>query len=71
MINLDIAKSLIIALPPITEQADVVRRFEKSVRDATQLADSLNRSIDLLLERREALITAAVSGQLEIPGAAA
>jgi type I restriction enzyme S subunit len=29
------------------------------------------RQIDLLLERRQALITAAVTGQLDIPGVAA
>jgi len=36
-----------------------------------QLAVAMSAQIDLLLERRQALITAAVTGQLEIPGAAA
>jgi hypothetical protein len=31
----------------------------------------MSRQIELLLERRRALITAAVTGQLEIPGSAA
>jgi hypothetical protein len=31
---------------------------------------SLQQQIDLLTERRQTLITAAVTGQLEIPGAA-
>jgi hypothetical protein len=31
----------------------------------------LTRSLDLLLERRQALVTAAVSGQLDIPRVAA
>lgn len=33
--------------------------------------DQLNRQIDLLIEHRQALITAAVTGELEIPGVAA
>lgn len=32
---------------------------------------AIQRQIDLLLERRQALITAAVTGQLQTPGVAA
>jgi type I restriction enzyme S subunit len=35
------------------------------------LIDKINRQIDLLQEHRQALITAAVTGELDIPGVAA
>jgi len=38
---------------------------------STSLLEALDRQIDLLHERRQAIITAAVTGQLEIPGVAA
>jgi hypothetical protein len=42
--------------------------MEEQARGYQAAAD---RQIELLLERRQALITAAVTGQLEIPGVAA
>ena len=35
------------------------------------MVERLTKQIDLLAERRQALITAAVTGELEIPGVAA
>lgn len=60
-----------IPLPPFADQrriADEISRRTRSIRSAT---NAIQRQIDLLLERRQALITAAVTGQLEIPGVAA
>ncbi len=51
--------------------AGVVDEIEHDVRIAEDLAKGLGRQIELLVERRQALITAAVTGQLEIPGVAA
>jgi type I restriction enzyme S subunit len=48
--------------------ADLVRRHEHTT---LQLNTALRRQIALLHERRQALITAAVTGQLDIPGLAA
>jgi type I restriction enzyme S subunit len=39
--------------------------------DLDSIAGRLDRQLDLLLERRQALITAAVTGQFAIPGVAA
>jgi type I restriction enzyme S subunit len=50
------------------EQAQVLRRLQLQ-HDA--LVRARARQIDLLMERRRALVTAAVSGRLNIPGVAA
>lgn len=44
---------------------------ESQVAAADAMSRQIGKQIDLLVERRQALITAAVAGQLEIPGVAA
>ena len=48
----------------------VVRLSNEDTRTST-LRDKIARQIDLLTEHRQALITAAVTGQIEVPGATA
>lgn len=57
--------------PPVDEQREIVEALDQraSTRDTT--ADVVGRQIDLLVEHRQALIAAAVTGELKIPGAAA
>lgn len=66
MINLEIFKSLRIPLPT----RDVQRRVVANTRDAWRTLDeslaTLRRQIDLLAEHRQALITAAVTGDLDV-----
>jgi type I restriction enzyme S subunit len=57
--------------PPRAEQDEIVRELDCARAEVARLRDHLSRQIDLLLDRRQALITAAVTGQLEIPGVAA
>lgn len=52
-------------------QDEVVARARDAERQVSALTDRLTRQISLLQEHRQALITAAVTGELEIPGAAA
>ena len=52
-------------------QRQVADRLDREVASLEQQLAVRRRQIDLLLERRQALITAAVTGQLEIPGVAA
>jgi type I restriction enzyme S subunit len=64
-------KELRVPLPPLEEQvsrASEVAAIQSRVR---RVASATSRQIDLLAERRQALITAAVTGELEIPGVAA
>ena len=57
--------------PPISDQRRIVSALDEVRTDLDKIAGRLDRQIELLLERRQALITAAVSGQLDIPGVAA
>lgn len=57
--------------PSPDEQARLAARFDNVRARTDTLQSRLGKQIDLLVERRQALITAAVMGQLEVPGAAA
>lgn len=59
-----------IVLPPLEEQKSIVREVRSAQARIDGLASRLHRQIDLLVEHRQALITAAVTGELEIPVAA-
>ena len=60
-----------IASPDRDEQRRRVETIGKARRESERLIGVLGRQIALLAEHRQALITAAVTGQLEIPGLAA
>jgi type I restriction enzyme S subunit len=53
-------------VPPHDEQAAIVRAVEADQRKANALRESLQLSITLAKERRAALITAAVTGQIRL-----
>jgi type I restriction enzyme S subunit len=55
---------------PIAAQNEAVRRTHQIHRRREVVVRSLTRQITLLQERRQALITAAVTGELDIAGAA-
>lgn len=56
--------------PPLAEQREIVRRLDESRVEIEAMVQRLSQQIELLTERRQALITAAVTGELEIPGVA-
>lgn len=60
-----------LSLPDVPEQQRRCRVFEKERSTIADMTAKLTRQIDLLAERRQALITAAVTGAIEIPGVAA
>ncbi len=57
--------------PPHDEQARIVARLDRHAAWTERIQRALTRQIELLQEHRQALITAAVSGELVIPGVAA
>lgn len=71
MINLDIIKETILPLPGVDEQARVVQAANCNRSRTRALVVALADQISRLGEHRQALITAAVTGELEIPEAAA
>lgn len=56
--------------PALGEQLAIVRYLESASEYRIRASALLTRQIDLLVERRQALITAAVSGELSVTGVA-
>jgi type I restriction enzyme S subunit len=65
-LNSEELKSFIVPLPSISEQHDIINALKEQTDKIDKLKEATNRSIDLLKERRKALISEAVTGQLEI-----
>lgn len=57
-----------VALPPITEQQAIVDFLESHTTQIDALIQEAQRGIELLKERRSALISAAVTGQIDVRG---
>lgn len=57
-----------IPLPPLADQERIVSRLELEVSQIEALRRETRKGIELLLERRSALISAAVTGQLDLSG---
>lgn len=56
--------------PPADEQDEIVRFLEAEAARTGAIRPALTRQITLLAEHRQALITAAVTGELPVPGVA-
>ncbi|OWK37167.1 EcoKI restriction-modification system protein HsdS [Pseudomonas oleovorans subsp. oleovorans] len=65
-ISVPILKSLPVPIPPTDEQKRVVGFLHRETQRLDMLLAKTERSIDLLKERRSALITAAVTGQINL-----
>lgn len=65
-INVEEIRSFAIAWPPTQEQADVAGYLENELSGFDTLITEAQRAIDLLQERRTALISAAVTGQIDV-----
>ena len=63
--------SLAMPLPTQSAQQAIATRLNEKADNYRTLAQKLERQVVLLRERRQALITAAVTGELEVPGVAA
>ena len=65
-LNCELIADLRLPLPPLDEQAAIARFLDDDTQATRALADKTRRSIDLLKESRSALITAAVTGQIDV-----
>lgn len=59
-------QSIRIPLPPVEEQDEIVEAVWRQLDRDGHIEDLLTRQVDLLTERRQALITAAVTGELDV-----
>jgi len=67
----DFIGNIKIPLPPATEQRAIVEHITEETARLDALRAATERSIALLKERRAALISAAVTGQIDVPACAA
>ena len=69
-INQGTIKSLLFALPPMEEQQLIASVVHRQITCNAQLSMDASNAIALLQERRSALISAAVTGQIDVRGLA-
>lgn len=60
-----------LAVPPLEEMAEITAWCERSLARADQLIATALQGIELLIERRNALISAAVTGKIDVRGSTA
>ena len=65
-ISVPILKSLPVPVPPQSEQLEIVAFLDSETAKFDTLTAEAQRAIDLLQERRTALISAAVTGQIDV-----
>ena len=65
-VSWDFFSNMLITLPPKNEQQDIVIYLDRQKEIIDLLITKTERSIELLKERRSALITAAVTGQIDL-----
>ena len=70
VINIGTLSGIVLALPPASEQQAIHRYVSHEAERIDALVNKTERSIELLKERRSALITAAVTGQIDLREAA-
>ena len=69
--NISHAINFFIATPPLDEQAVIADFLDSETAKIDALHSEAKLAIDLLNERRSALITAAVTGQIDVRGVVA
>ena len=67
-LNCGNVRDISVPVPPIEEQVAIVRNILLRVSEIDGLAQEARRAVELLRERRSALISAAVTGQIDVRG---
>lgn len=65
-LNCGNVKNLSLPVPPLEEQRQIVERIKASVVEIDDLAEEAKKAMALLQERRIALISAAVTGKIDV-----
>lgn len=69
-ISVPILKALPVPIPPTAEQAAIVSFLDREIKRLDDLTSEAESVIGTLQERRSALISAAVTGQIDVRGQA-
>ena len=67
-ITLTQLRRVAIVLPPVKEQEQIAKHLEKQVSILESLTSRAEAAMELLQERRTALISAAVTGKINVRG---
>lgn len=70
-LNTEVVANLRIALPPLEEQRQILSRLHELDRITVRLVEAAEAAVSLLQERRASLISAAVTGKIDVGGAVA
>jgi len=62
----DFLRNIPLSLPPLDEQRELANIIDKRIRNLDSIANKAQVSLDLLQERRAALISAAVTGKIDV-----
>lgn len=65
-LSLENVREVLIGYPPLDDQLEIVETINTQNRKNDEVAETTRRTIGLLRERREAVIAAAVTGQLDV-----
>jgi len=65
-LNFESLGNFSVVIPPLSEQLAIIQRLETSGNRSTELLNEIRNTIERLKERRAALITAAVTGQIPV-----
>lgn len=65
-LNLELVRRIRIPVPSLEEQGEIVAKIREERRTVSSVSDRVAASIDRLKEYRSALITAAVTGQIDV-----
>ena len=66
--NVKTASELVVVWPPLKEQGEICQYLSSRISETDALSEYAQRSVSLLQERRSALISGAVTGQIDLRG---
>lgn len=66
IMNQEKTKEIVVAVPPLAEQTQIAAYLDAEIGNIECLVDEARRATGLLQERRSALISAAVTGQIDV-----
>lgn len=67
-VSIETVKELSVVVPPVDEQMSIANFVTEEAARLDALTAEARRAIDLLKERRAALISAAVTGRIDVRG---
>lgn len=65
-IGMGVIENLCLPIPPMQEQNEIVKQIDLSLKKLKPLKERAARAIELLKERRSSLISAAITGKIDV-----